>query len=122
MKIFGLTEPEVVALQKSGHYFSWDEYSADRDRLGRCVDELTDTTFSRLSGTFDSIRRELMDNNDHDLVLKDFRSYVQAWEELVDTYGDTLAWNRMALHNTANSGFFSSDRTIREYRDEIWGA
>ena len=122
VKIFGLTEPEVVALQKSGHYFSWDEYSADRDRLGRCVDELTDTTFSRLSGTFDSIRRELMDNNDHDLVLKDFRSYVQAWEELVDTYGDTLAWNRMALHNTANSGFFSSDRTIREYRDEIWGA
>ena len=122
VKIFGLTEPEVVALQKSGHYFSWDEYSADRDRLGRCVDELTDSTFSRLSGTFDSIRRELMDNNDHDLVLKDFRSYVQAWEELVDTYGDTLAWNRMALHNTANSGFFSSDRTIREYRDEIWGA
>lgn len=122
VKIFGLTEPEVVALQKSGHYFSWDEYSADRDRLGRCVDELTDSTFSRLSGTFDSIRRELMDNNDHDLVLKDFHSYVQAWEELVDTYGDTLAWNRMALHNTANSGFFSSDRTIREYRDEIWGA
>ena len=122
VKIFGLTEPEVVALQKSGHYFSWDEYNADRDRLGRCVDELTDTTFSHLSGTFDSIRRELMDNNDHDLVLKDFRSYVQAWEELVDTYGDTLAWNRMALHNTANSGFFSSDRTIREYRDEIWGA
>ena len=122
VKIFGLTEPEVVALQKSGHYFSWDEYNADRDRLGRCVDELTDSTFSRLSGTFDSIRRELMDNNDHDLVLKDFHSYVQAWEELVDTYGDTLAWNRMALHNTANSGFFSSDRTIREYRDEIWGA
>ena len=122
VKIFGLTEPEVLALQKSGHYFSWDEYNADRDRLGRCVDELTDSTFSRLSGTFDSIRRELMDNNDHDLVLKDFHSYVQAWEELVGTYGDTLAWNRMALHNTANSGFFSSDRTIREYRDEIWGA
>ena len=122
VKIFGLTEPEVVALQKSGHYFSWDEYNADRDRLGRCVDELTDSTFSRLSGTFDSIRRELMDNNDHDLVLKDFHSYVQAWEELTEAYGDTLAWNRMALHNTANSGHFSSDRTIREYRDEIWHA
>ena len=122
VKIFGLTEPEVVALQQSGHYFSWDEYNADRDRLGRCVDELTDTTFSGLSGTFDSIRRELMDNNDHDLVLKDFHSYVKAWEELVESYDDTLAWNRMALYNTANSGHFSSDRTIREYRDEIWGA
>ena len=122
VKIFGLTEPEVVELQASGHYFSWDEYNADRDRLGRCVDELTDSTFSHLSGTFDSIRRELMDNNDHDLVLKDFRSYVQAWEELTGVYDDTLAWNRMALHNTANSGHFSSDRTIREYRDEIWHA
>ncbi|OUP10110.1 glycogen/starch/alpha-glucan phosphorylase [Collinsella sp. An2] len=121
VKIFGLTEPEVVELQHS-HYFSWDEYNADRDRLGRCVDELTDSTFSRLSGTFDSIRRELMDNNDHDLVLKDFRSYVDAWEELTAVHADTIAWQRMALHNTANSGHFSSDRTIREYRDEIWHA
>ncbi len=120
VKIFGLTEPEVVALQKSGQYFSWDEYNADRDRLGRCVDELTDSTFSRLSGTFDSIRRELMDNNDHDLVLKDFRSYVTAWEELLDAYGDPIKWNRMALMNTANSGHFSSDRTIREYAHDIW--
>ena len=120
VKIFGLTEPEVVALQKGGQYFSWDEYNADRDRLGRCVDELTDSTFSRLSGTFDSIRRELMDNNDHDLVLKDFRSYVTAWEELLDAYGDPIKWNRMALMNTANSGHFSSDRTIREYAHDIW--
>ena len=120
VKIFGLTEPEVVALQQSGQYFSWDEYNADRDRLGRCVDELTDDTFSRLSGTFDSIRRELMDNNDHDLVLKDFRSYVNAWEELIEAYGDPIKWNRMALMNTANSGHFSSDRTIREYAHDIW--
>ena len=122
VKIFGLTEPEVVALQQSGTYFSWDEVKRDPERLGRCIDELTDDTFTRLSGPFDSIRRELMDNNDHDLVLKDFHSYVDAWEELVALHADTLAWNRMALHNTANSGHFSSDRTIREYRDEIWHA
>ena len=121
VKIFGLTEPEVVELQHS-HYFSWDEYNNDPERLGRCVDELTDGTFANLSGNFDSIRRELMDNNDHDLVLKDFKSYVNAWKELTAVYADTIAWQRMALHNTANSGHFSSDRTIREYRDEIWGA
>ena len=121
VKIFGLTEPEVVELQHS-HYFSWDEYNNDPERLGRCVDELTDGTFAHLSGNFDSIRRELMDNNDHDLVLKDFKSYVNAWEELTAVYADTITWQRMALHNTANSGHFSSDRTIREYRDEIWGA
>ena len=120
VKIFGLTEPEVEALKASGSYFSWDMYNEDRNRLGRVIDELTDGTFSRLSGPFDSIRRQLMDNNDGDFVLKDFRSYVQAWEELTQTYDDTLAWNRMALMNTANSGFFSSDRTIREYAHDIW--
>ena len=63
-----------------------------------------------------------MFNNDYDLVLKDFHSYVDAWEKLTATYPETQDWNRRALHNTAMSGWFSSDRTISEYRDEIWHA
>ena len=86
------------------------------------MSELTDNTFAGLSGNFDSIHNEVMSNNDYDLVLKDFRSYVDAWEELTSSYADTRDWNRRALHNTAMSGWFSSDRTIREYRDEIWHA
>jgi len=62
-----------------------------------------------------------MVNNDQDLVLKDFYSYVQAWEELTTFYADRAAWNRCGVHNTAESGFFSSDRTIREYAKEVWG-
>ena len=54
--------------------------------------------------------------------MKDFRSYVDAWEELTTSYSDRADWNRRALHNTASSGWFSSDRTIRSYRDEIWHA
>ena len=65
---------------------------------------------------------ELMNNNDPDLVMADFRSYVDAWEKLTGSYGDQETWNRKALLNTASSGCFSSDRTIREYRDEIWHA
>ena len=57
-----------------------------------------------------------------DLVMADFRSYVDAWEKLTGSYGDQETWNRKALLNTASSGWFSSDRTIREYRDEIWHA
>ena len=121
-KIFGLTAPEVDELRASGMHFAWDMYNSDRDRLGRVIDELTDNTFARLSGDFESIHNELMNGNDHDFVMKDFRSYVDAWEELTASYSDRADWNRRALHNTASSGWFSSDRTIRSYRDEIWHA
>ena len=121
-KIFGLTAPEVDELRASGMHFAWDMYNSDPARVGRVIDELTDDTFAGLSGDFESIFNELMNGNDHDLVMKDFASYVQAWEELTQSYSDHTDWNRRALHNTACSGWFSSDRTIREYRDEIWGA
>ncbi|AEB07178.1 glycogen/starch/alpha-glucan phosphorylase [Coriobacterium glomerans PW2] len=120
--IFGLTAEEVEELREKGTYFAWDMYNADRARLGRVIDELTDDTFSALSGNFESIRNEVMQSNDANLVMKDFGSYVDAWERLTATYADPMSWNRRSVHNTATSGWFSSDRTIREYRDEIWHA
>lgn len=120
--IFGLTAPEVEQLWASNSYFAWDTLNNDRDRLGRVMDELKDNAFAGLSGNFESIYNELMNNNDPDLVMADFRSYVDAWEKLTGSYGDQETWNRKALLNTASSGWFSSDRTIREYRDEIWHA
>ena len=120
--IFGLTAPEVEQLWASNSYFAWDTLNNDRERLGRVMDELKDNTFAGLSGNFESIYNELMNNNDPDLVMADFRSYVDAWEKLTGSYGDQETWNRKALLNTASSGWFSSDRTIREYRDEIWHA
>lgn len=120
--IFGLTAPEVEQLWASNNYFAWDTLNNDRERLGRVMDELKDNTFAVLSGNFESIYNELMNNNDPDLVMADFRSYVDAWEKLTGSYGDQETWNRKALLNTASSGWFSSDRTIREYRDEIWHA
>lgn len=120
--IFGLTAPEVEQLWASNSYFAWDTLNGDRERLGCVMDELKDNTFAGLSGDFESIYNELMNNNDPDLVMADFRSYVDAWENLTGSYGDQETWNRKALLNTASSGWFSSDRTIREYRDEIWHA
>ena len=120
--IFGLTAPEVEQLWASNSYFAWDTLNGDRERLGCVMDELKDNTFAGLSGNFESIYNELMNNNDPDLVMADFRSYVDAWEKLTGSYGDQETWNRKALLNTASSGWFSSDRTIREYRDEIWHA
>lgn len=120
--IFGLTAPEVEQLWASNSYFAWDTLNGDRERLARVMDELKDNTFAGLSGNFESIYNELMNNNDPDLVMADFRSYVDAWEKLTGSYGDQETWNRKALLNTASSAWFSSDRTIREYRDEIWHA
>ncbi|MBR3234181.1 MAG: glycogen/starch/alpha-glucan phosphorylase [Atopobiaceae bacterium] len=120
IKIFGLRTAEVDALRASGSYYAWDVYNADRGRIGRIVDELTDGTLAHLSGNFEIIRDELMVNNDHDLVLKDFYSYVEAWSQLTNSYADRRAWNKSAIHNTARSGYFSSDRTISEYADDVW--
>ena len=53
-------------------------------------------------------------------ILKDFRAYAQAQERVEAAYRDRDSWAKMALLNTACCGKFSSDRTIREYVDEIW--
>ena len=120
-KIFGLKVDQIEAMRARGDYFAWDVVNADPNGIGRCVRQLTDGTFAGLSGNFNQIYDELMGNNDYDLVIADFASYVQAWEELTASYDDQRSWQRRALHNIANSGHFSSDRTIREYATDIWG-
>ena len=53
-------------------------------------------------------------------ILQDFRSYIEAQSQIAETYMDQDKWAKMAMHNTACAGKFSSDRTIQEYVDEIW--
>ncbi len=86
------------------------------------MDELKDNTFAGLSGNFESIYNELMNNNDPDLVMADFRSYVDAWEALTNKLWRPGDLEPQGAANTASSGWFSSYCTIREYRDEIWHA
>jgi starch phosphorylase len=59
-------------------------------------------------------------HHDYFLVASDFDAYERAQAEVDMAYADASRWTRMAAHNTANSGFFSSDRTIRSYMKEIW--
>ncbi|NND00226.1 MAG: glycogen/starch/alpha-glucan phosphorylase [Gammaproteobacteria bacterium] len=65
----------------------------------------------------DSIRSE----DDAWMTAADFRGYIDAQQAVSTCYQDTEAWTRMSIHNTAASGVFSSDRTIRDYSQEIWG-
>ena len=117
--IFGLTAESIEQYRREGSYFAWDEYNRD-PRLKRVVDQLIDGTFARLSGNFNIIYDNLMRHNDEFFVLKDFAPYLDAWHRLENLYADPIAWSRVSLHNTACSGFFSSDRTIREYAEDIW--
>ena len=59
-------------------------------------------------------------NDDRFLVVADFAAYEQAQRQVDAIWSDTARWTKMAMRNTANVGWFSSDRTIREYADEIW--
>ena len=119
VQIFGLRVEDIETIGKNGSYFVWDEYNRDA-RLKKVVDSLTDGSYKKLSGGFEGIYDNLMRSNDEFFVLKDFKPYVDAWEELARLYDSRNDWNRIALHNIAKSGYFSSDRTIMEYAKEIW--
>ena len=62
----------------------------------------------------------LLHHGDYYFVLADYASYVECQDTVSRTYQDPSRWSRMSILNTAGSGRFSSDRTIREYADEIW--
>ena len=118
IKIFGKKAEEIDALRASGSYDLINEIRSD-DRIVKIIDELKDGTFAELSGGFDSIYNELIHKNDEFFVIADFMSYIKAYEELTADYKNTLKW-KMMLTNIAKAGYFSSDRTIKEYADEIW--
>ncbi|WP_296750578.1 glycogen/starch/alpha-glucan phosphorylase, partial [Thiobacillus sp.] len=71
-------------------------------------------------GIFDMILDSLLSPHDPWMVLADFRSYVDAQERVAQAWQDQERWTRMSILNTVSSGFFSTDRTMREYNDEIW--
>ena len=120
IKIFGNRVEDIERIRREG-YWAWDEVNSD-PRLGRVVNQLVDGSLARLNGNFELVHDELMPNNDQWFVLKDFQPYVKAFEELRQTCDDPHTWARMSLINTARAGKFSSDRTIREYAEDLWKA
>ena len=119
IEIFGLKAEEVDSYRLNHNYYVWDEYN-NNQRIKRLVDELVDGTFGKLSGNFNLIYDTLLRSNDEFFVLKDFESYMNGWNNLQKLYLDRNKWNKISLHNTAKSGYFSSDRTIKQYCEEIW--
>ena len=117
--IFGLTVQQVEALWSKG-YNPWDYYHADEE-LRAVVDWLgSDYWTPGESGAFAAVHDSLLKHGDPFLVLADFRAYCEGQAKVDAAYRDQARWAKAAILNTARVGKFSSDRTIREYAEQIW--
>jgi len=118
--IFGLKVDEVEALLARG-YNPWTYYEKDPE-LKTVIDWLGSTFFtpSEQGLVLNGVRHSLLEGGDPYLVLADYHAYCQAQAEADRAYRDKDRWAKMAVLNTARCGKFSSDRTIRQYAEEIW--
>jgi starch phosphorylase len=117
--IFGLTTEEVKQIKEAGTYSAINTFS-ENPILRKVINSLMDGTWHENRNEFRVIVDDLLYKNDEYLLLQDFESYRLAHEKINADYQDRLAWARKCLINIANSAYFSSDRTIQQYVDEIW--
>ena len=122
--IFGMSSEEVMAYEANGGYHPEEIYRNDPD-IHRILDQLVDGTFSHgdremFREIYNSFLAPSYGRADQYFILKDFRSYAEARERVNKAYQDKARWAKMAMLNTANSGKFTSDRTIEEYVRDIW--
>jgi starch phosphorylase len=118
--LFGLTVEGVAALRKRG-YDPWEWYRNDR-RIKGVLDAISSGVFSPGEpGLFRPIIDALLNGGDPYLVLADYAAYCACQEDVEKAYRDPERWARMAILNVARTGKFSSDRSIQQYADEIWG-
>jgi starch phosphorylase len=118
--IFGLTADEVARLKRSG-YNPLGFYHRHPE-LKAVIDMIAGGYFSpQQPQLFKPIVDSLLYQGDPYLLLADFASYVKCQERVSREYLDEETWVKKAILNVANTGKFSSDRTIQEYAKEIWG-
>jgi starch phosphorylase len=116
--LFGLTAEEVIATKRVG-YRPQEEIAKDPE-LGRVIELIAGGAFSPGDrGLFMPIVDDLV-HRDPFLVLADFRSYVDAQARVAAAWRSPSQWVRSSILNTARAGKFSSDRSIREYAQNIW--
>lgn len=116
--LFGMSEPEVEALWAKG-YKPADFYQQD-PQLRAAIDLIASGAFSDGDrSVFEPIVSNLL-YDDRFMVLADFASYIETQAKVDAAYADQDAWTRSAILNVARTGFFSSDRSIRDYIDRVW--
>ena len=125
MFIFGASADEIINLEKNGGYNPMEIFNNDQD-IRRVLMQLINGYYSPQDPElFRDIYNSLLNTQSSDradtyFILKDFRSYAAAEDQIDKAYRDEKWWARTAILNTACSGKFSSDRTIQEYVNDIW--
>ena len=117
--LFGVTADQAVAIRQGG--YSPRAYYEDDPELKAAIDALASGAFS--GGDHDAVGQVLSSILDWDeyLVLADYRSYIDCQDRAVaPTWADQDQWTQMSILNTGRSGFFSADRTVRDYNRHIW--
>ena len=122
--VFGLTTEEILKMEEE-HSYNPQQYLERNPALNKVVEQLVDGTYDPSHQIFKELHDSLVygvegQRPDVYYVLADFSAYVKAQEQVAAAYMDKKAWARKALINIANSGNFSSDRTIEDYVKDIW--
>ncbi len=117
--IFGNTTPQVEALRQAG--YNPRKYYEEDAELHQVLTQLASGVFSPQDpGRYRNLFDLLVNFGDHYQLLADYRSYVDTQDKVDELYRQPDEWQRRAAMNIAGMGYFSSDRTIQEYADEIW--
>lgn len=123
--IFGMSSDEVIAHERNRDYDPMQIFNSDQD-IRKVLMQLINGFYSPSDPElFRDLYNSLLNTKctqyaDTYFILKDFRSYVEAQKRVMEYYKDEQAWAKSAILNVAHSGKFSSDRTIKEYVDDIW--
>ncbi|MDD5319715.1 MAG: glycogen/starch/alpha-glucan phosphorylase [Methylococcales bacterium] len=116
--LFGLTEDQIAATRD--HYDPVAIIGQDED-LQQVMHLLESGHFNQFEpGIFDDLINSIKSSHDPWMTIADFRSYIDAQKCVEDAYRDKDHWTKMSILNCANSGKFSTDRTISEYNRDIW--
>ena len=117
---FGESSETVIARYERGDYRSKDWYEKDKD-LKAAVDFIVGKDMMKIGQkeNLERLYKELL-NKDWFMTFPDFEDYVKTREEAYAAYSDRTEWAKKMLINISKAGFFSSDRTIAQYNEEIW--
>ena len=118
--VFGASSDEVIEHYAKADYVAKDYYKSN-PAIKAAVDFITSDEMLEVGQkeNLERLQKELI-NKDWFMTLLDFDSYKETKEKALEAYADRKAWAKMMLVNIAKAGFFSSDRTIEEYNNDIW--
>ncbi len=116
--IFGLLADEVINLKEKG--YNPHKYYEANTNLKRVIDMIKSNYFSKNEpGIFKPIIDSLL-NDDNYCLFADYQSYIDMQDEVSRVYRNIDEWTKRSIYNVARIGKFSSDRSVREYAENIW--